>query len=110
MCRKDSVASSEPPSREAAVAAAKEKLSRLERTGFTLSRNDQKIALFGQLLTTLRSTEELVDVARAVERAQDDLPRTKPRASDRPRERDRPAPGATCEEGSVQLSLFSRDA
>lgn len=108
VCRKSSMAAGERPSREMAVGAAREKLSRLESAGFTLSRNDQKIVLFGQLLTTLRSVEELPEVAQAVEHAQDGLPRTEPRTSEPPSVRDRPTHGTGAQEDAlVQLSLFS---
>jgi putative DNA methylase len=50
-----------------AVGIAQTKLARLETAGFTLSRNDRKIVLFGQLLTTIASPEEAADIARRVE-------------------------------------------
>lgn len=111
VCRKAPAVSPERPSREAAIAAAGEKLSRLENAGFTLSRNDRKVALYGQLLTTLRSTEELPDVAQAVERAQEGLlPRTKTRTLEPPDVRRPPMRGfGVPEESLVQLPLFGRE-
>lgn len=38
---------------------AESKLSRLTSSGFTLSQNDRKIIIYGQLLTTLRSVEDI---------------------------------------------------
>jgi hypothetical protein len=37
--------------------------------GFTLSRNDRKIVLFGQLLTTIASAKAADDIAKTVDRA-----------------------------------------
>lgn len=107
VCRKASTASREKYTRETAVAAALEKLSRLEEAGFTLSRNDQKTVLFGQLLTTLHSATDLRDVSGAVERAQNGLPRSRAKDPESPRVRHRPTRGATGRhEAQVQLSLF----
>jgi putative DNA methylase len=50
-----------------AIEAAKAKLERLRDTGLVLSRNDRKIVLFGQLLTTLRSASNLSDLVEYVE-------------------------------------------
>jgi putative DNA methylase len=108
VCRKARAASREKPSRETAIAAAGEKLSRLERAGFTLSRNDRKIALFGQLLTTFRSAEELRDLAQVLERLQDSLPRTGRRTSEPPPVQRRPRESDVHQESLVQLPLFSR--
>src|SRR5438105_13700103 len=44
--------------RTAATEAARKKIDRLHAAGFRLSRNDQRVVLFGQLLTTLRKEEE----------------------------------------------------
>lgn len=63
VCRKASAASSRRPSRAAALRAARQKIARLEDAGFALSRNDQRVVLSGQLLTTLRSAAELDDLA-----------------------------------------------
>ncbi len=58
VCRKKSSLPGPVPSSQAAREAARKKLDRLHATGFKLSRNDQKVVLFGQLLTTLRSPDE----------------------------------------------------
>lgn len=73
VCRKSSINGPDRPGLDAAKAAAARKLSRLESAGFTLSRNDQRIVLFGQLLTTLRSVEDLEGLASVVEDARENL-------------------------------------
>ena len=65
VCRKRSHLSPPPASSEEAIKAAREKMDRLHAAGFTLSRNDQKVVLFGQLLTTLRTPAESSCFARA---------------------------------------------
>jgi hypothetical protein len=65
VCRKRSYLSPPPPSTEEAIEAARKKMDRLHVAGFKLSRNDQKIVLFGQLLTTLRTPAESTCFARA---------------------------------------------
>jgi hypothetical protein len=50
------------------VKTARSKLDRLEEARFKLSRNDRKIVLFGQLLTTLRSVADAEGIAAQVER------------------------------------------
>ena len=65
VCRKGH---QEPPPPSAQVlGSALGKIQRLESAGFTLSRNDRKIVLFGQLLTTIRSLQEVQRVAGLVE-------------------------------------------
>ena len=61
ICRKasDSLKTATIPD---AIAAAHGKLARLRPAGLFLSRNDCKIVLFGQLLTTLRSPTEVSEV------------------------------------------------
>ncbi len=51
-----------------AVKTARAKLKRLEEAGFKLSRNDRKIVLCGQLLTTLRTVAEAEGIAAQVEK------------------------------------------
>lgn len=51
-----------PTEREARMSARK-KLHRLYAEGFTLSRNDRRIVLFGQLLTLLRSSADFESVS-----------------------------------------------
>jgi putative DNA methylase len=65
VCRKRSYLSPAPPSTEEAIEAARKKMDRLHVAGFKLSRNDQKVVLFGQLLTTLRTPAESSCFARA---------------------------------------------
>ncbi len=50
-----------------AIESAREKLKRLGQAGFTLSRNDRKIVLFGQLLRTLESVDSFSVISRHVE-------------------------------------------
>jgi putative DNA methylase len=56
-----------------ALEAAWKKLGRLRAAGFKLSRNDHKVILFGQLLTTLRTVQDVDGCARLVERELFDL-------------------------------------
>jgi putative DNA methylase len=58
VCRKTSSLLRPVPSAEVARETARKKMDRLHAAGFTLSRNDQKVILFGQLLTTLRCSNE----------------------------------------------------
>jgi putative DNA methylase len=51
-----------------ALEAARKKRGRLQAAGFKLSRNDHKVILFGQLLTTLRTVHDVDECARLVER------------------------------------------
>ena len=51
-----------------AVKTARSKLDRLEDAGFKLSRNDRKIVLFGQMLTTLRTAKDAEGIAAKVDR------------------------------------------
>lgn len=67
VCRKVSHRPRDKPERVKALSVAQEKLSRLERVGFKLSRNDEKTVLFGQLLTTIRSVSEIGEITEAVE-------------------------------------------
>ena len=63
VCRKEVMADSVRPSVAHAMESAKAKLERLRAAGFELSRNDRKIVIFGQLLTTIRSPEEAMHFA-----------------------------------------------
>jgi len=54
VCRKRMMVAAPAPSRDEAISAARCKIERMHAAGFNLSRNDQKIILFGQLLTTVR--------------------------------------------------------
>ncbi|MFI5455930.1 MAG: DNA methyltransferase [Isosphaerales bacterium] len=63
VCRKESMAPTHRPTVIQAIASARAKLGRLRAAGFSLSRNDRKIVIFGQLLTTLRSPAEAAHFA-----------------------------------------------
>ena len=69
VCRKVSHRPRDKPDLVKALSVAQEKLSRLERVGFKLSRNDERTVLFGQLLTTIRSVAEISEITKAVENA-----------------------------------------
>jgi len=58
VCQKQGMAESVRPSVSQAMDSAKTKLGRLRSAGFALSRNDRKIVMFGQLLTTLRASAD----------------------------------------------------
>jgi adenine-specific DNA methylase len=58
VCRKQA-ANTDTISPKAAIDTAQTKLARLALAGFVLSRNDRKIVLYGQMLTTLKSTSDL---------------------------------------------------
>ena len=58
VCRKVAAFKGTFPSIEDATKSAHRKIDRLHTAGFTLSRNDQKIVLFGQLLTTLSNSQQ----------------------------------------------------
>ncbi|HLJ11623.1 MAG TPA: DNA methyltransferase, partial [Planctomycetaceae bacterium] len=63
VCRKQtSESSSKPKSAPEAMQSALEKMARLRQSGFSLSRNDRKIILYGQLLTTLTSPSEKIEI------------------------------------------------
>jgi putative DNA methylase len=64
VCRKEAVTEWRRPSIAQAVESAKAKLRRLLSAGFELSRNDRKIVLLGQLLTTLESPEDMEHILR----------------------------------------------
>ncbi len=57
VCRKETTAHRPRPTVPAAIESARAKLGRLRAAGFSLSRNDRKIVMFGQLLTTLTTPE-----------------------------------------------------
>ncbi len=66
-------------SREIAVGIALNKIRRLQASGFSLSLNDKKIVLFGQLLTTLSSAQDIDLIIESVRR---ELERTPAEKSD----------------------------
>lgn len=68
VCRKQDIAGTAPPPPiNQAMETAKAKLRRLRAAGLSLSRNDRKIVLFGQLLTTLQLPEETDRIAAQVD-------------------------------------------
>lgn len=66
VCRKAKSEQGCAPTLKAAVASAREKLQRLHEA-HTLSRNDEKIVLYGQLLTTVRTPADKSALARLVD-------------------------------------------
>ena len=63
VCRKDNKAHRQRPTVTQAIDSARAKLARLRAAGFSLSRNDRKIVMFGQLLTTLKSPNDAANFA-----------------------------------------------
>ena len=63
VCRKQAIADTGRPTVAQAMESATTKLERLRAAGFELSRNDRKIVIFGQLLTTIRYPEEAMHFA-----------------------------------------------
>jgi putative DNA methylase len=78
VCRKNDPAGSSRPSVAQALESAKSKLGRLRAAGFELSRNDRKIVIFGQLLTTLGSPTGAELIALAADAAIKDSESEKP--------------------------------
>lgn len=56
-----------PPTISDAIASARSKIERLLAAGFALSRNDRKIILYGQLLTTLVAASDAASFATIVD-------------------------------------------
>lgn len=71
VCRKQAPADT-PSDVEHALGRARAKLQRLAQSGFTLSRNDRRIALVGQLLCATEPGDNLDDLGTMVERTLDD--------------------------------------
>ncbi len=65
VCRKHGGQVAERPTQEEALAAARAKIERLQQAGFSLSLNDRRTVLFGQLLTAMRSPSDLLKLADA---------------------------------------------
>ena len=63
--------------RERAMGIALDKMRRLQASGFSLSLNDKKIVLFGQLLTTLTSPEDIDLIVALVRRELEQTPAKK---------------------------------
>jgi putative DNA methylase len=55
------------PSKDEAMASAQEKMQRLAKAGFNLSRNDRRIVVYGQLLTSFRNIEDAASISVLVE-------------------------------------------
>jgi len=69
VCRKtQAIGQRKDASPEQAIVSAKGKLKRLHEAGIRLSRNDCRIVIFGQLLTTLRSAGEVDCIVKHVDR------------------------------------------
>ena len=69
VCRKrDATASATPKPIEAAIEAGLAKLKRLSDEGFTLSRNDRKVVVYGQILTAITDPSDLSEALSSAER------------------------------------------
>lgn len=66
VCRK-AADGRKPRSCTKAIKAAHTQMSKLEAVGFTLSRNDRRIVLFGQLLATVASLKDIGRISQQVE-------------------------------------------
>ena len=67
VCQKQEIADSLRPSVAHAMDSAEKKLGRLQSAGFALTRNDRRIVIFGQLLTTLRTSKDAAQLAAHVD-------------------------------------------
>ncbi len=68
VCRKREAAADVPcPTESDALASARKKLLRLYAEGFSLSLNDRRIVLLGQLLTLLRAPDDFESIARHID-------------------------------------------
>lgn len=59
VCRKGEI-QTKKQSPKTALGKAQEKISRLESSGFSLSKNDKKIIMFGQLLASLQTAKDVL--------------------------------------------------
>lgn len=85
VCRKhDGLGVRSSVSMHDALQSARAKMLRLSEAGFTLSRNDRKIVLFGQLLTALSSPLDISSVASIVSAELDDSLQARPRRPNEP--------------------------
>lgn len=66
VCRKGEIQAKKQSPKEA-LDIAQEKISRLESSGFSLSKNDKKVIMFGQLLASLRTTKDIALLSSFVE-------------------------------------------
>lgn len=67
VCRKTGLKLRSFDSTDTAVEKARLKIIRLRTTGFSLSKNDLKVILYGQLLTTLKSFEDITKLPYSVQ-------------------------------------------
>ena len=67
VCRKQGAVEFLRPPIDQAIESGRQKLQRLHEAGFQLSRNDRRIVLFGQLLTTLASAFDFANLAEYVD-------------------------------------------
>lgn len=74
VCRKALAVPDKAPNRASALERAQEKVQRLEHAGFKLSRNDRRIVLQGQLMTTLRAVDGAAELGTLVEASLDAAP------------------------------------
>ena len=51
------------------ISKVKNKILRLQESGFPLSRNDRRVVIYGQLLTSIRSIKDIALLAEQVEHA-----------------------------------------
>ncbi|HVX13439.1 MAG TPA: hypothetical protein VHC22_19805 [Pirellulales bacterium] len=87
VCRKQSEAGARrPPSVAEALATASSKTNRLLAAGFTLSRNDRKTVIYGQLLAALSSAEDIASFAALVDAQLDSYPPSASPAKSFPRQ------------------------
>ncbi len=74
VCRKEGKAEATRPTIAQALDSATSKIKRLYSAGFELSRNDRKIVIFGQMLTTMTRPE---DAERFSSQAEDSIERSR---------------------------------
>lgn len=67
VCRKKSDTQKSKDSTDVALEKAREKIHRLQSSGFSLSKNDKKVVTYGQLLTTVRSVNDIALLSAVVE-------------------------------------------
>jgi putative DNA methylase len=70
VCRKDSALPFAHQSSKAALRTAQKKIERLEAAGFSLSKNDRKVVTYGQLLSSVRNPEDIVQRMTAIQSPQ----------------------------------------
>jgi putative DNA methylase len=88
VCRKQAGRSLETrPPVDDAIESARLKLQRLRDEGFRLSRNDRKIVMLGQLLTTLEAASDLAPLLERVETELDQPAPEEPVYRDEPLQR-----------------------